>query len=209
MEDPVVASDGHSYDRSNIQTWLRNNVFSPITREFMTTKLVNNMALRGDLEDPYMCPIGLTEMEDPVVASDGYSYDRVNIITWYNIAKISPMTRKPITGVLIDNIALRKHCYKPYNPPKLTNLIDKYKNRTTNLFGGRRNISNSTSFQLNQSQPNQSQPNQPQPNQPQSQYQPPINFGNKCELMFTVGDVVLFYVGVCLFVRTYRYHAKI
>lgn len=68
--------------------------------------------------NPHICPIGLTDMEDPVLASDGHSYDRINILKWLEQKKISPITRKPITTVLIDNIALRSDNYKPYKRQK-------------------------------------------------------------------------------------------
>jgi len=31
MEDPVVAADGHTYERQAIQTWLQRRVSSPLT----------------------------------------------------------------------------------------------------------------------------------------------------------------------------------
>lgn len=33
MSDPVVAADGHTYERSLIEKWLRTNNTSPMTRE--------------------------------------------------------------------------------------------------------------------------------------------------------------------------------
>ena len=38
MLDPVVASDGHTYDRSNIEQWLEDESSSPITREPLDSK---------------------------------------------------------------------------------------------------------------------------------------------------------------------------
>ena len=54
--DPVIASDGHTYNRPEISTWLKSHKSSPITREHLVgsaggTYLVPNRALRSALED--------------------------------------------------------------------------------------------------------------------------------------------------------------
>ena len=47
MEDPVVASDGHTYDRKNIEKWLRTNQNSPKTGErLQNTNLIPNHDLK-------------------------------------------------------------------------------------------------------------------------------------------------------------------
>ena len=46
MKDPVIAPDGHSYDRHSIIQWLANKAESPITRQPMTAQdLKPNRAL--------------------------------------------------------------------------------------------------------------------------------------------------------------------
>jgi len=58
MVDPVIAGDGHTYDRAQIETWIRQQeadgrvpATSPHTREpFQDTRLVSNMALRRTIE---------------------------------------------------------------------------------------------------------------------------------------------------------------
>ena len=48
MIDPVISSDGHTYERSAIEKWLNNNEQSPMTREIITrNSLVPNIALRN------------------------------------------------------------------------------------------------------------------------------------------------------------------
>ena len=48
MKDPVVAMDGHTYERSSITKWFANHGTSPKTNEKLTTKkLVPNHALRA------------------------------------------------------------------------------------------------------------------------------------------------------------------
>ena len=47
MHDPVIAADGHTYERSAIQQWLQNHTFSPITGiQLSHTKLMPNFALQ-------------------------------------------------------------------------------------------------------------------------------------------------------------------
>jgi hypothetical protein len=52
MEDPVLAMDGNTYERSAIEKWLGTNDTSPLTNETMPSKmLVPNLALRKMIED--------------------------------------------------------------------------------------------------------------------------------------------------------------
>ena len=47
MEDPVVASDGHTYNRQGIQNWFDTQNISPITRDsFEDNGLRPNIAIR-------------------------------------------------------------------------------------------------------------------------------------------------------------------
>jgi hypothetical protein len=51
MTDPVLGSDGHSYERSAITEWLTHHQTSPITRETMTiANLKPNYALKAMIE---------------------------------------------------------------------------------------------------------------------------------------------------------------
>lgn len=38
MEDPVITADGHTYDRAQIERWLRDQATSPITGEQLQHK---------------------------------------------------------------------------------------------------------------------------------------------------------------------------
>ena len=71
------------------------------------------MAKRDRYED-YMCPITLEIMKDPVVASDGNTYEREAIERYLRISNLSPMTRQPITHTLFPNRSL-KNCIENYN----------------------------------------------------------------------------------------------
>jgi hypothetical protein len=52
MEDPVLASDGHSYERTAIERWLRANNRSPKTNTYMSSNTVYpNHALKALIEE--------------------------------------------------------------------------------------------------------------------------------------------------------------
>ena len=51
MVDPVMAADGHTYERASIETWLEQHETSPITNLVLDhTRLVPNHALRSSIE---------------------------------------------------------------------------------------------------------------------------------------------------------------
>lgn len=58
--------------------------------------------------DAFTCAITRDIMEDPVVAADGHSYERVAITHWLSRSRRSPMTNEPMGTELVPNIALRK-----------------------------------------------------------------------------------------------------
>lgn len=52
MTDPVVASDGHSYERSAIWTYMQNSTKSPMTRETLDKRVVvNNINLKKRIRE--------------------------------------------------------------------------------------------------------------------------------------------------------------
>lgn len=52
MTDPVIGTDGHTYERSAIVEWLKHNSVSPMTRQHMAPHkdLIPNIALRQTIE---------------------------------------------------------------------------------------------------------------------------------------------------------------
>ena len=51
MNDPVVASDGHSYERTAIQQWIARNPASPVTNEPLSScELISNHNLRSQIQ---------------------------------------------------------------------------------------------------------------------------------------------------------------
>ena len=52
MLDPVVASDGHTYERAQIEMWLTDHTTSPMTGAALEhTTLTVNIAVRGMVQD--------------------------------------------------------------------------------------------------------------------------------------------------------------
>jgi len=51
FRDPVIAEDGHSYERAAIVHWLRRRASSPSTGAPMGTRLLPNHALRNAVEE--------------------------------------------------------------------------------------------------------------------------------------------------------------
>jgi len=66
-------------------------------------------------------------MSDPVVAQDGFSYERANILEWFKNQKTSPTTQEEIETALVPNRNLIE-TIKKYNetqsrPSILTNTV--------------------------------------------------------------------------------------
>jgi len=121
MNDPVVASDGFTYDRSTIEGWFRENDNSPTTgSELLTKELIPNNSLKRVLhlmgEDYYAASQELffdkrftnKIMVDPVVASDGFTYERDNLLKWFRGGTFNLKTGElrvlsPTTGEVLQN----------------------------------------------------------------------------------------------------------
>jgi hypothetical protein len=62
-----------------------------------------------NVPDEYKCPISMELMVDPVVCSDGHTYERESIEKLFRTNKYkSPLTREKITKALIPNVNLKK-----------------------------------------------------------------------------------------------------
>eukprot|EP01121_Diplochlamys_sp_Union-15-3_P017136 TRINITY_DN5973_c0_g1_i1.p1 TRINITY_DN5973_c0_g1~~TRINITY_DN5973_c0_g1_i1.p1 ORF type:complete len:193 (+),score=29.58 TRINITY_DN5973_c0_g1_i1:84-581(+) len=61
------------------------------------------------ISEEFKCPLTLEIMKDPVIAADGFSYERMAIEDWLKKSNTSPMTNLPLENKnLIPNLALRK-----------------------------------------------------------------------------------------------------
>eukprot|EP00667_Euglena_gracilis_P005861 EG_transcript_5906 len=59
--------------------------------------------------EDFLCPILREVMIDPVVTSDGHTYERSAIVEWFSRRHTSPLTNQPLTDLrLIPNHALRR-----------------------------------------------------------------------------------------------------
>ena len=66
------------------------------------------MSNEREVPEEYICPITLEVMEDPVIAPDGYTYERTAIMQELKIRGISPMTRQEMNkSQLIPNRAVK------------------------------------------------------------------------------------------------------
>ncbi|KAK2853859.1 hypothetical protein Q5P01_006520 [Channa striata] len=63
----------------------------------------------SDIPDEFLCPITREPMKDPVIAADGYSYERDAIESWIHTKnRSSPMTNLPLlTTLLTPNYTLK------------------------------------------------------------------------------------------------------
>ncbi len=51
MVEPVIAADGHTYERVAIESWLQHKTTSPVTGEFLAhTRIVPNVLIRSAIE---------------------------------------------------------------------------------------------------------------------------------------------------------------
>lgn len=62
--NPVVASDGHSYDKKSIDAWLRRQRSSPMTRERLMPYLFPNRAVAAVLQQLTAAGFGPTDEEE-------------------------------------------------------------------------------------------------------------------------------------------------
>ncbi|XP_030643169.1 WD repeat, SAM and U-box domain-containing protein 1 [Chanos chanos] len=113
-----------------VSTFKANNIdgreLVSLTKETLATELhVDSVGLRGkvlrkieelkqvlegsDVPDEFVCPITREVMKDPVMAADGYSYEREAIESWLKTKNpCSPMTNLPLqTTLLTPNRTLR------------------------------------------------------------------------------------------------------
>lgn len=126
MEDPVIGPDGHTYERLAIRKWVSEHHSSPLTRKpmeveelkpnFTIKKIINfikgwkkTYIPQNKILQFLECPIVKEVMEDPVVAPNGYTYERFAIRKWISEDHSSPLTRKSMeVEELKPNFAIKK-----------------------------------------------------------------------------------------------------
>lgn len=60
------------------------------------------------MRDEFICPITYELMRDPVVASDGHTYEKAAIEKWLKSHQTSPRNGEPMGPILIPNINVKK-----------------------------------------------------------------------------------------------------
>lgn len=102
---PVRASIPHF---ENIDVPKNSKVEYHIPTSPERERLIELAEAKGSIPNNFICPITRVVMTDPVVASDGHSYERQYIEEWLKDHNTSPVTRKSMDKLdLIPNFALR------------------------------------------------------------------------------------------------------
>ena len=72
MEEPVVTADGHTYEKTAIEAWLRDHDTSPLTNAVLPRKeLIVNFTLRSAIEEYKKQPqLPMPAVPDQPVVSD-------------------------------------------------------------------------------------------------------------------------------------------
>lgn len=79
--------------------------------------------------DAFQCPVTMELMRDPVVASDGFSYERASLEKIFQTTRRSPLTREILQSIAIPNINLRKRIREL--PEELINIASPIKRQVS------------------------------------------------------------------------------
>ncbi|KAJ3020792.1 UNVERIFIED_CONTAM: hypothetical protein HDU68_009970 [Siphonaria sp. JEL0065] len=135
FKDPVIASDGHTYERFHLHCWFNRSQdplygypLSPLTGERLKSRsVVSNYCISAIAKvwttdpDPLpkmmqlvQCPLSKLPFTDPVVACDGNSYEKGQISRVLtqkaeNGFPVSPVTGQPMyLKTLVSNVVLKR-----------------------------------------------------------------------------------------------------
>ena len=102
----------NSLQEIDIQGFIRHNkhYFNCKSRLDIKMKPINisNNSYNHKINSNYLCPLTNQIMKEPVLAGDGYTYDKVNIQNWFKISNNSPKTGNPIDKHLTPNLLVKK-----------------------------------------------------------------------------------------------------
>eukprot|EP00035_Acanthoeca_spectabilis_P004931 m.108272 g.108272 ORF g.108272 m.108272 type:complete len:286 (+) comp12795_c0_seq1:71-928(+) len=145
MTCPVVGADGRSYERTALETHLRDKGKSPVTGAAMSIRdLVENRHLKAAIEDHgpdgyrtvdvsgvpwcFICPVTRDAMTAPVIdRGSGHSYERSGIEAALKSNGRSPVTRRPMTPAdLIPNRTLQD-AIRAWNPERFEVAVEQKK----------------------------------------------------------------------------------
>ncbi|BDA41676.1 probable U-box domain-containing protein 37 at C-terminar half [Coccomyxa sp. Obi] len=105
-----AASQSHSTNSDGATARENGHANGPSVNEKMAAFAIDHGHIDNDDEAPdaFCCPITHDVLRDPVVACDGYSYERDAIKDWLRKHDTSPMTNEKLESKhLIPNLALR------------------------------------------------------------------------------------------------------
>lgn len=97
----------HTFGASAASAANSANLLSQETQETQETQ-EEKIDLPNDLPESFICPINGTLMRNPVICTDGHSYEKSAIEEWFKRSNKSPLTNIIVSNVLIPNITLRK-----------------------------------------------------------------------------------------------------
>ncbi|XP_013413414.1 WD repeat, SAM and U-box domain-containing protein 1 isoform X3 [Lingula anatina] len=80
----------------------RNKILRAVKQVMAHPIIQEKAASESDVPDEYLCPITREVMKEPVMASDGYTYERSAITAWVNSGK----TSSPMTNATLPNMTL-------------------------------------------------------------------------------------------------------
>ena len=89
---------------NGIVGWLRLVLYT-IEKD---SQMITIMEKVMDEDDAFLCPITQEIMKNPVMASDGHTYEELAIKAWYAKERTSPMTREKLQPIFTKNFALIK-----------------------------------------------------------------------------------------------------
>jgi TPR repeat protein len=120
MVDPVTLSDGFTYEHLYVIEWLRNKNISPQTgavlkNKNMTPNITLKKIIKDFLDETYSNGyynidnfLKVYKMDNPVILSDGYSYDHKYAEEWLKDNDVSPTTgEKLLNKNIIPNQTLK------------------------------------------------------------------------------------------------------
>ena len=109
---PNVSGRSSNNIVSKIARWTQISEQTDLERE----KLLRTHWKNSDIPHHLLCPISNSLMVDPVIAEDGYTYERVTISRWISKSLVSPMTGKLLSKKeLRSNIVIRNQVRRVFS----------------------------------------------------------------------------------------------
>lgn len=117
FKDPVIAPNGFTYSKHWIEQQLIQNGYQlpnsggicPLNQLLVDRVMQSRLDPQIEGMDYLNCPITLERFTDPVVATDGNSYDFAALKSSFALRRESPCTREPIEATVYRNRTLAAH----------------------------------------------------------------------------------------------------